>query len=274
MNNPKSTLGQKWINFLNAVFSPVPIFSLLGGLGLLYLSVHYKDDGRFSILINLAGSLLIGIGGAFIKDRYVELSNESILIKKGQSAVRNLESIAKQIEQIRSWLKFFISSKTSDKRDLEEINRHLSTTEMNIASGLADWIDIVPELNKKAEEMAEKAKSYEEVVKTYVEELFKNKKKLLEVGENKKLKERLQESIKNLEKEVRDLKKYRPEFTASGIISSSSFGSNGNGLSYLNRNSLARGLSKTCSNCGRVFEDDINRLTIGPDLCEECRKTI
>jgi hypothetical protein len=202
---------QKWGNFFKAVFSPVPLFSLGIAVVLIIISINYADRKEFSILMNLIGSIFLAITGAFIKGGYDELAGESVLVKKGQSALRNLSSITNQITFIRSWINKFIKKDVS-KRDLEEINRHLETALVNISSGLADWIDIVPELK----EGGEVAKSLESTIKAYVEEIFEKKRELLKAGENKELKKQLEGKIKELEKEVKEL-----GYQKGGIISGS-----------------------------------------------------
>jgi len=270
----KNTLKQKWISFCSAFFAPVPVFSILGGGILIALSIKYKDDINFSILINLIGSLLVGIAGAFIKERYDALMNESALIKKGQSAIRNLDSIGRQVVQIRGWIKSFVGGKKEPKNALEEIDRHLSTTEMHIKSGLEDWTDIIPELKRTGEVI----KNYQDVIKAYLEELLKNKKELLVVGENKELRERLEKRIKELEKNVKELKKEQPRILGDGgigtsfVVGSSPFISRGGGFIGLN--------DKVCSECGKSYSEDpltpTFLATTFPfrDLCPECKRKV
>ncbi len=262
--NDKNNLRQKWVNFVKAFASPVPIFSLVGASILIIISITYKDKIEFSILINIIGSLLIGVGGAFIKGGYDELTRESILIKKGQSAIRNLDSIGQQIIQIRNWGKSFINGKDITKRELEEINRHLSTTEINIKSGLMDWVDIVPELRENIEVV----KNYEDVIRGYIEEILKNRKELLVVSDdNVELKERIDKKIKELEKNIKDLKK-EPPYTFSNSVNALGASVNSGALSF------RMGSTKICSSCGKNYLDDYASVSIlgYGNICPECRK--
>ncbi len=186
------------------------------------------------------------------------------MIKKGQSAIRNLSSIGQQIIQIRNWTKSFIGSKEITKRELEEINRHLSTTEINIKSGLADWVDIVPELRENIEVV----KNYEDVIRGYIEEILKNKKELLVIGDNNvELKEKLDKKIKELEKNIKDLKK-EPPYAFSNSVSALGAGVNSGVLSF------GVGSTKTCSLCGKNYLDDyVSVQNLGySNICPECRK--
>lgn len=264
----KISFVKKWANFFKAVFSPVPAFSLFGAIVFIAVSILYKDKLEFSVLTNLLGSIFIGIAGAFIKGGYDELRGESILIKKGQSAIRNLTSIGKQVDQIRSWIASFIKKDTTTKRELEELNRHLSTTSVNIASGLADWFDIIPELRQTGEVV----KNYESVIKAYIEEILKRKKELIEAGQNKEQKEELEKKIKELEKNVKELRVEQSGVFNSGLVvspsSSASLGSMSSPVTFSNL------LNKTCSVCGKQYQDDTEDLSslLISYICPDCKK--
>jgi len=251
-----SKFCEKWKKFFLVFLSPWPlIFLALSGISI-WLSLQYKDNLAFSTLISIIAVLFSGLAGSFIKD---ELGS-SILENKGLSAVRNLSSINFQIKQIRNWIKLFISKKKKGKEALEEIYRHLSTTETNIDAGLNDWVDIVPELRKSSEAV----KSYEDVLREYFEEFLKNKKELLAVGNNIELKEKLEKRIKELEKEMKGLKKEPSQMLSHSL--GGTMISSGLGSSVLFSN-------KTCSVCGKTYIDDFSSpMLYGSNICPECRK--
>jgi len=256
---------KKWMSFIEALFTPVPLLSIISAVILILVSIFYKDKTEFSILMNLIGSVFLAIAGAFIKGGYDEMMSESVLVKKGQSAIRNLSSITNQITYIRSWINNFIK-KDVTKRELEEINRHLETTLMNIRSGLADWIDIVPELK----ESGEVAKSFESAIKVYIEEILEKKKELLKAGENKELRKQLEGRIKELEKEVKEL-----NYQKGGIISSEAIISSGpvslGSVSPVNLSDYPSFLN-TCQKCGKSYQDDLSTSLLSEKLCPDCRK--
>jgi ElaB/YqjD/DUF883 family membrane-anchored ribosome-binding protein len=271
MNKPQS-FKNEWSAFFKSVFKPIPIFALLTSAALIILSIFYQDKKEFSILINLIGSLLIGIAGAFIKGSYDLLTQDSILIKKGQSAKRNLESIGQQVLQIRKWINCFCVKGKTDKRNLEEIDRHLSTTQMNISAGLEDWIDIIPELQEKKEEI----EKYQNILKSYVEELFKNKKKLIEAGTNKELREEVGNKIKELEKEVKELKKYQP-----GVINNALYNAENSFVHELPFVTLAGIGNKICMKCGKNYKEGLSNKNYSVlssvydpeyNYCPDCKK--
>ena len=260
---------RKWGKFLGIVFSPGSITPLAVAVISLYFA--FSNPGTLiSVILSIIASILTAITGFFIKDDWDKMRGDSILEKKGQSAIRNLSSIGQQIGFIRSWIKLFISKKATTKRELEEIDRHLGTTDMNITAGLKDWIDIVPEL-KKAEEVV---KIYEDVIKVHIEELLKNKKELLEAGENQELRERLEKRIKELEKSVKELKREQPQVLGSGFGDSSRI--NPVGLSVIFSSNLVSGLyNKICSRCNRQYTEDPLSISLSySNLCPECRANL
>jgi len=261
---------KNWSLFFSIFFNrPWTLVLIILSIISVWLSLKYSENRPFSTLITIMAALFAGIAGSFIKDDFSNLMME----KKGRSAVRNLESLADQIGQIRSWVKNFISKKSTTIRELEEIDRHLGTTTMNISSGLEDWIDIVPELRESKEKIEKAVEKYEDVLSAYKEELLNTKKELLKVGKDEKQKIELEKRIKGLEREVNELKKEQPcVFSGGGVGTSLVLGP------YVSAGSIARfaGLNdKICSECGKSYSEDL-LLTLPPvftrDLCPECRK--
>lgn len=259
----ENSLKEKWANFRNAFLGPIPVFCILGGAILLIISILYKDKVEFSVLINLVGSLLFGIAGAFIKTNYDNLSSESVLIKKGLSATRNLNSIGQQIIKIKEWAKCFMSSKKDlTERSLEEIIRHLSTTEMNVRCGIDDWTDIIPELKEEKEKNIEELKKYEEAIRAYREELFKIKKQILTKRDGDERKE-LEKKIKELEKEMKGLKRESPQVFDNAIM--------GPFIGKVDFNPTALN-NKICNFCGKFYAEDYSHAYLVGNICPECRE--
>lgn len=192
----------KWGKFISVILGPgSAIFTVLAVISLA-VSFTQKENIAFANLLAILSAISGGIAGSFIRDDFNKLTGENILEKKGRSAIRNLQSIGKQVSHICEWIGEFSKEKISrdQKRTLEEIDRHLSTARMNIEAGFEDWVDVVPELASAAEV----TKRQEEVLQAYVEELFKNKKELIESGDEKKTAE-IKEHIAELEKQIKRL---------------------------------------------------------------------
>ena len=279
MNN----ISKKWGKFLEVILSPGSvIFSILTILSLVF-AYHFKQNILFSTLLSIIGSVFAGIAGSLFKDDYDQLMGKNILEKKGRSALRNIESIEKQIVQIRKWLPSFKDIGKEGKKALAEIDRHLSTAQLNISSGLADWIDIVPELKANIQQRAEIDKQYVEIIQSSVKELW-DKRKELASSKDQKQEEELKKKISELEKQIKEIQKERSRIvggTAGGLITATGIGFGGS-LSALsgenNGQILWSGSSilpwqQKCSNCGIVFDSDprVTNLS-GRNLCSECKK--
>ena len=261
MANNNLSFKQKWKNFFTAVFAPTPLVSIITAIFLLITSFNNNENTQVAFILNVISTILTAVAGAFIKDEYDELSEESMLTKKGQSAVRNLCSIHRQINQLRIWISTFIKDDKSSKIEhLEEVNRHLSTTITNISSSLEDWIDIVPEL----QQIVTRNKNKKLLIEYTNEIAEKNKE--LKTESDKENKEKLEKRIQELEAKVTEL---NPSILPTPSGSAQNFGTISD---YL------LGYQKICSRCGKKFNDDSITLdsppvmTIGGyELCPSCR---
>lgn len=247
--------------FLSIVLSPGSAIFLVVAIGCLYLSYIKFDEQSLSNILAVLASISAAVAGTFLKDDWDKMQESSLLVEKGRSAIRNLESIEKQIIQIRRWIKLFLENKTA-KRDLKEIDRHLSTTEMNITSGLLDWIDIIPELQEKENEM----KNYKETLKAFNNEILKIKRESIKAGESKKKK--LEKRMRDLETEIEKLKEEKIEH--GQINNALSIGSLDAGYIYGTGD-------KVCSNCGKSYKEELlfsnfPKTVTYANLCPDCRK--
>lgn len=214
-----SRLFNKWAKAITIIFSPWFLISVgITGISL-FLSVKYKLNVPFSNTMAISGSIFGGITGALFKDEYDRISNKNILEKKGRSAVRNIEGIRVQLRNIEAWVIEFAkrTRKQEDKRTLEEVNRHIATIDLNIAAGLADWVDIVPELKQKEELQ----RTQKDTIQSYIDEILKNKKTLLHASEQEG--KTIKKKISDLEKEVRGLKNDSGLMVTAGNVNSDNY---------------------------------------------------
>lgn len=246
---------KKWGNFLGILFGPgATVFIIITVLGLIF-AYHFKNDTLFSTLLSIISSISAGIAGNFMKDDYDKLVGKNILEKKGRSAWRNLQSISTQLCNLKEWLGVFEKEyKNTDKRSLNEINRHISTIQLNITSGLEDWVDIVPELKAGKEKSIEIEKQYQDYLKTLFSELIEKRKELSFSVDDKKTEE-LKKKILSLEKEMKEIKKD----TSHLIFPLNSINSKENSILLSNL---------LCSNCGRFYVRDVNSIS---NLCKDCQ---
>lgn len=270
------TLKEKWYIFGNVALGPGSvIFSILTLAGLIVAYI-FKTNLLFSTLLSILSSFFAGFAGSFIKDDYEKIVGQNILEKKGRSALRNLQGISTQLCNVKIWVGDFLkkTKKQEDKNVLEEISRHISTIELNIASGLEDWVDIVPELKEKSLQGAEIDKKYREAVQSVVVQLLESRKELAG-AKDEKLEQELKKKITDLEKQVKEIKKERSETFAGINISPSRFSNSALKIGSQNNVFSAFG-SQICLRCGRSFTPNYlgaSPLQIyGSNYCENCQK--
>lgn len=266
-------LKNKWKSFVAVVASPTVFISLISALVLIYLSIKYKNDPSLSLFTGLAGSFLAAVFGAFFKEGYAKLTEESILEKKGESAVRNIRSIQEQIIRVRSLINYFTSNKYKVKvpnTELKEISRHLETMSVSVASGLEDWKDIVPALKEEKE----KNEALIEAVKPLVEDLFIKEREFREAKDTK-TKEDLEGKIQKIKDDI-ERKKIQSTRYSTPLGGLTSVDTPTIGTGFKNLSGLLLGNSKyfndkICSNCGKTFTGNSNYIGgVQSSFCPEC----
>jgi len=251
-------LRKKWGHFLGLVFSPWSLIFIGATVVSLILSATLKDNIALSNLLAVIGSITGGIAGGIFQHEYGKTHDQNILEKKGRSALRNLDSIGEQIAQLRGWIESFKKNVGKEgNKSLEEIERHLSTITFNISAGVADWIDVVPEL----QERVEVAKKTEEVLKTYLEELLDNKKELIVSKDEKRVSE-LKTKITDLEKQIKKIQMESRSVTRSGRVYQSQ------PLAASSVWGAVNGSLTRCEKCGNYFSPGTG---LTAEVCPFCQ---
>lgn len=244
----------------------------------LYISVFYKANIPFSNTMAIVGSISGGIAGAFLKDEYDKRSGKNILEKKGRSALRNLEGIRTQLSNIETWVVDFSkhTRKKEDKRTLEEINRHISTINLNITAGLKDWEDIVPELKERIEQEAQIEKKYKEAAQSVIVEILEKRKELASTKDEKVEKE-LKKKIGALEKQIKEIERDRSQSDHGGgwiqnsTLNEPLFSASAN----LNKGAFALDLGASkCEICGRSINSYSAGVRLNLNRCDNCQKSL
>ena len=266
-------LQEKWGEFFKAFFSPWFVLAGVITATSIIFSIIFKDNQLFSNLLTIIGGITGGIAGSIFQNEYNKNTGQEILEKKGQSAVRNLQSIQKQINSLKGWVVgFFKKSSGENRNQLEEIYRHILTMELCVDSGYEDWIDIVPQLSKEKEEQEKINEKYKEVSVSLISELLDQKMKLYKT-ESTAEKEELGKKVSQLEKQIRNLKNENNIMTFPELSNFVTAGGGGGGGSIL------RGLPsfKSCTVCGKIFSCNLaGGLTASPacDVCQDCSNKI
>ncbi len=128
-------LLREW-KFIASILGRPLIFLSLGVCVTCLYFANTIDIQPFSLVLNLAGSILAGVASGGIWDSIKTVMGKTILIKKGSSAVRNLSLARVKIENI--------SERTRMKTTTDEIKNLLSLLEKDISNSLQEWNDILP----------------------------------------------------------------------------------------------------------------------------------
>ncbi len=212
-------LKPQWKIFGQVIGQPWVIISLFIFLPALILS-YFVNNKNLSLALSAVSSVFTAIMGAMCYDRYKQISGDTVLVKKGQGAVRSLFLIVEKIKNI---------SVASNKRNnIEEIVNLLGLVEKDVVNSIQEWTDVIPVLTDiqisqkiiedKEKEITRIQFQYDEASKKYEEEKVSRSK------EKEDLKEKIADISKLLENEIRKIRalKLARDVTISKNISSAS----------------------------------------------------
>ncbi len=155
----------------------------------------------FSLVLNIAAAILAGFASAGIWNAIKNMAGNTILVKKGSSAVRNLSLARRKIKNI--------SERTNMKASTEETTNLLSLLEKDIANSIQEWNDIFPGVIKIEANYSLLAEKEHElnIIEREKEELNKqlSKEKELKAEDKEKL-DKLVKKILQLSQEINKLK--------------------------------------------------------------------
>jgi hypothetical protein len=220
------TLWRNWSVFLSSLLDPILLLPLLFTILSLYLANKTGTQRDTSILLNIIATILAAFAGGKLFDSIKEIAGNTILIKKGQSAVRNLALARSKTRNI--------STRANSKGEIKELMNLLGLLEKDIVNSILEWNDIVPGVsNINQIYMIQEGKEQE--LNSVLEENEKLRKQLVETMESQdKLKElAIKEMMEQNEKTIKSLKQRISELEYSGNAATSvsiSIPSSGTGL--------------------------------------------
>lgn len=263
-----------WVTSLAVFFRVSVIVPALIAFVALYYANEKGTDRAVSVSLNIFASFVFAIAGAVFWDLFKEYLGNTVLTKKGRSAVRNL-SLARQKTKN-------ISERLLSGAKQEEITNLLRLLELDVANSTQEWNDIVPGV-----ENIEMAYNLLHEKETELREAITDKEAL----EKDAIKTRALESdvtvktleIAKLRGEVERLKIATSNTTSAVTTSPAIFGLSAGGAafmkpspgleSYTITNVGSLGRRRFCSVCGRLIH-----LTVGsstdpsePVICSHCR---
>lgn len=266
-------ITDQWKTFFEIMASPPVLISLIITIIATYLSIRSYSDIGVTLVISSIASITAGVLGGIIWDRYRTISGDTILQKKGKSAVRNLSLVAEQLGRLK--IRLFNLKDKKEKFPFDEVDHHVITIEKSVISGIEDWIDMVPELEKVsnlAQSITEKTDEIQDVMH---EKMGLEKKLKLQDKAQKTEVDSLKREIEEKDKEIlrinSDINKLRTQQVSIGgptISSGISIGSMSPSLSPSMFGNLTVDINRVCSSCGRIYTPTL----LSTDKCEECSK--
>lgn len=269
-----------WTVFRINVGRPVVCLPIFFAVCATVAGVLTKDN-IFSVIMTVLASLSSAIAGAAFYDFMKEASGNTVLIKKGKSAVRNLSLARTKVKNI--------SGRAENGAQTPEIINLLGLLEKDVANSTQEWNDVVPGLDhieeiytmlaEKEEMFAQAREDKEKTDRALVEQKTlseERRRKLEEISATMdELSSTMQKDILRLQSEVA-----RATTTATSSVGTISFagstgpsGGFGMGTPVERLGGFGMGTRTTklsaCSNCRRLYtlsEEAASQL----GLCPEC----
>jgi hypothetical protein len=259
-------IWDQWKVGLGIFAGPLIIIPLIACVLSLYFATYQVTGKPFSLVLNIIAAVLAGFASGGIWDSVKNMMGNTLLIKKGNSAVRNLSLARLKVKNI--------SERTKMKASTEEIMNLLGLLEKDVANSLQEWNDILPGvadievvyglLAERENELNAAIQGKEELDKRLAEE------KQLQDGK----KQELQKEIDGARKKVLELTQEISRLQTQAVTTSGSTGYIGLGVRpfpFAKLEDLAKQYVATgrCSKCGKMYE----RKALGDKgLCPECDK--
>ena len=135
-----------WINeiiLFIRIFSPYVILLICFTAFLTVFSQNEEGDTKFLLEVGII--VLSGYVGSLLTSRWEEIRGDSYLIKKSNSAIRNLQLIKNKINNIRFRIDELRNSK--NERDSDEVGNLVNNIHKDILNSIRDWGDVNPGAN-------------------------------------------------------------------------------------------------------------------------------
>ena len=140
------TLVTQWVNFLCSFFQPTVVILILLIVFLLYASYQFALQPLVSNTFITIISILSGLVGGMIAKRLAEISEGTILVTRGKSAIRGLKALFNQVSAIENRTSIYINRldpKNQDyklvKNNYEEIIGKCVTLQDEVLNSIEDF---------------------------------------------------------------------------------------------------------------------------------------
>lgn len=188
----------------------------------MFSATYYIDNKNLSLVLYFISSVFVSIAGAIFYDTYKQISGDTVLVKKGQGAVRSLFLIVEKIKNI--------SDVSNKRKNVDEIINLLGLVEKDVTNSIQEWTDVIPGLayievsqkiiEEKEIQKAEIQSQYNEAITNLQQAKATEANKDKEVEAQKEKIAELNKILENKERELRELKLERDIAISKNIGSS------------------------------------------------------
>jgi len=198
-------LKNTWRNFINLVLDPwVLLFSV--ALGVLFFVFSKQTDFIVISILTVILSIVSGILGSVLLNRWKSINDEKIIVARGNTAVRSLKLLLRGIDSLGHRVQEYLI-KFCDEQKNKKINKEIIRTyfeeilnksdalEEAALSSIENWTDIIPEADIKTQIG---------VISGLKNELYKQQFELNTLRKISKSKDKSIKKIKNLEKRIQE----------------------------------------------------------------------
>jgi hypothetical protein len=271
----KQNLKEKWGSFFNVMFDPWVIIMLLATVAFINYSTQTEDKNLIAI-ITLIISLVSGLLGGIIANRWAQITELKVLVARGKSAIRSLKLILLNISNIEKRTKEYIAC--IDKENIEhklitsnfeEVIEKCNILEEEIISSIENWTDIIPEVaNLKTQiGLVSEMKLRQVELEGDISTLNKNIETVKEEGSKQKdeLQKRLSDKESDLSKTRQKLRDAESKINTSVLSGLTSSPITLGASPHLNSSALFR---NKCSQCGNKY---LSSNLFSDGKCDDCR---
>lgn len=252
--------------FLHIILKPLVVVSSIFTIFLIRFTQSQTGTNR--LVMEIIVAILSSVVGGLITHFSIEYTGNTFLVKRSNSAIRNLQLIKFKIKNISERITQL--KKPSNNRDFGEVENLVENVHKDILNSISDWGDV----NPKSEAITD---FYEMVSARETEIKRLNKEKAeLEIQKQSVAQDKKTE-IARLEREIKEKdKKISKSFDQISDLNLSNIGIvSGSALSTPTTPSgvTISGMftSRTCKKCGKQFYPTGIESEYFPDVCESCR---
>ncbi len=241
-------IKDEWKLFGEIIFSPFLLITLLLTLIGLCSPLYINDEYRTVInTLQVVASIFSGIAGSLIADRYKEFTGNTILWKKGASAVRNLALIRHKTKNIIRRIK--------NQSSLNESVNLVELLEKDIANATREWSDIIPGITDVLDENYTILEEKEKVLDNFLKDKEQWSAELERQGQQRDL--QIQNKLADNEKNINELTKQIAKLQStveSPRIGTPFIVSGGYDIDVpAYKEFTVGGLDKKCKTCGKSY---------------------